>query len=380
MERIYLDNNATTRLDPRVLIAMMPYLENRYGNASSLHWFGQEARRGMDLARQQVADLLGAFPEEVIFTSGGTEADNQAILGVADLLGRPGSAIVTTGIEHQAVLNSCRHLERKGFKVGYLSVDPGGRIDAAALADFLDEDTILVSVMFANNEVGTTQPVREAAAVARSRGVLFHTDAVQAAGRIPIDVEALGVDLLSISGHKIHGPKGIGALYVRRGLKSPVLIHGGHHERNRRAGTENVAAIVGFGEACRLAREHLRETAEATRLLRDRLEGGILAGIPEARINGSLENRLPNTSNISFPGIDSQVLAINLDLMGIAVSTGSACQSDVREPSYVLMAMGRTPAEASDCIRFSVGPENTAAQVDRTVETVVGLVEELDTE
>ena len=295
-------------------------------------------------------------------------------------MGRPGSGIVTTGIEHQAVLNSCRHLESRGFNVGYLPVDSGGRIDAAVLADFIDEDTILVSVMFANNEVGTIQPVRDAAAVARSRGVLFHTDAVQAAGRIPINVDALGVDLMSISGHKIHGPKGIGALYVRRGLKSPVLMHGGHHERNRRAGTENVAAIVGFGEACRLAREHLNEAAEATRLLRDRLEGGILAGIPEARVNGSLEYRLPNTSNISFPGTDSQMLAINLDLMGIAVSTGSACQSDVREPSYVLMAMGRTPAEASDCIRFSVGTGNSTAEVERTVETVVSLVKDLGTE
>ena len=377
MERIYFDNNATTRLAPRVLRAMMPYLENRFGNASSLHWFGQEARRGMDLARQRVADLIGASPEEIVFTSGGTEADNQAVLGVADLSGRPGCKIVTTGIEHQAVLSSCRHLERKGFAVSYLPVDSEGRIDPAALAGLLDEDTILVSVMFANNEVGAIQPVREAAAVARSKGVLFHTDAVQAAGRIPIDVEALGVDFLSVSGHKIHGPKGIGALFVRRGLTSPVLIRGGHHERNRRAGTENVPAIVGFGEACRLSKERLSETAAATRMLRDRLEEGILARTPGARVNGCPQNRLPNTSNISFPGLDSQLLAINLDLMGIAVSTGSACQSEVREPSYVLMAMGRTPEDASDCIRFSLGPENTASEVDRAVDAVAGLAEEL---
>jgi cysteine desulfurase len=380
VKRIYFDNNATTRLDPRVLGAMMPYLENRFGNASSIHWFGQEARRGMDLARQRVADLVGASPEEIVFTSGGTEADNQAVMGLADLLGRPGSRIVTTGIEHQAVLSSCRHLERKGFAVSYLPVDSDGRIAPAALAALLDDDTILVSIMFANNEVGSIQPVREAAAVARSKGVLFHTDAVQAAGRIPIDVEALGVDFLSISGHKIHGPKGIGALFVRRGLTSPVLIHGGHHEKNRRAGTENVAAIVGFGEACSLAKERLGEAAAATRILRDRLEAGILERIPGVRINGCPHNRLSNTSNISFPGLDSQLLAITLDLMGIAVSTGSACQSEVREPSYVLTAMGRTPEEASDCIRFSLGPENTVAEVDRTVDAVAGLAKELRTE
>lgn len=380
MDRIYFDNNATTRLDPQVLGAMMPYFEGRYGNASSLHWFGQEARRGMDLARQRVAELIGALPEEIVFTSGGTEADNQAILGTADMCGRAGGRLITTPIEHQAVLNSCRHLERKGFKMSCLPVDSAGRIDPAALADMLDDDTILVSVMCANNEVGTIQPVREAAAAARSKGVLFHTDAVQAAGRLPIDVEFLGVDFLSVSGHKIHGPKGIGALYVRRGRTAPLLMHGGHHERNRRAGTENVAAIVGFGEACRLAKERLDAAAAGTRMLRDRLEEGILARVPGARVNGSLDGRLPNTSNISFPGADSRLLAINLDLMGIAVSTGSACQSEVHEPSYVLLAMGRTPEEASDCIRFSLGPENTVSEVDRVVDAVAGLVEELRSE
>jgi cysteine desulfurase len=375
MKHIYFDNNATTRLHPEVLEEMLPYLRDNYGNPSSVHWFGQEARRGIDRAREYVADFIGASADEIVFTSGGTEADNQAILGIADALGKPGSRIMSTVIEHQAVLNSCYHLEKKGFAVTYLPVDSQGCINLPALADSIDNDVILISVMLANNEVGAIQPVREAAAMAKSRGILFHTDAVQAAGRIPLDVGQLGVDLLSLSGHKLHGPKGSGALFVRSGIHEPTLIHGGHHERRRRAGTENVAAIVGFGQACRLAGQRLKETNRITRALRDRLEEGIVERVPRVTVNGRAERRLPNTSNVSFEAVDSQLLAMNLDLMGIAVSTGSACQSDTREPSYVLSAMGCTLDQASSCIRFSLCADNTAEEVDSVLEALPELVE-----
>jgi cysteine desulfurase len=377
MKRIYLDNNATTRLHPEVLDEMLPYLVEFYGNPSSIHWFGQEARRGIDRARQRVADFIGASPDEIVFTSGGTEADNQALLGIADIVGKPGSRIITTAIEHQAVLNSCRCLENKGFAVTYLPVDSRGRIDLEAFAESIDDDVVLVSIMLANNEVGTVQPVREAAEIARSRGILFHTDAVQAAGRIPMDVGWLGVDLLSISGHKFHGPKGCGALYVRSGVAGPVLIHGGHHERRRRAGTENVAAIVGFGQACRLAGMRLEETNRAVGSLRDRLEEGILDRVAGVKVNGCAKHRLPNTSNMSFDGVDGQLLAMNLDLVGIAASTGSACQSDTHEPSYVLSAMGCSTGQALSCIRFSLSADNTAEEIESVIEALPGLVEGL---
>jgi cysteine desulfurase len=377
MKRIYFDNNATTRLHPDVLEEMLPYLRDNYGNASSIHWLGQEARRAMDLAREHVAGFIAASPDEIVFTSGGTEADNQAILGIANLLGKPGSRIITTAVEHQAVLNSSRQLEKNGFRVTYLSVDSQCRIDLQALADSIDDDVILISVMLANNEVGAIQPVREAAQIARSRGILFHTDAVQAAGKIPLDVRCLGVDLLSMSAHKFHGPKGCGALFVRSGVHGPVLIHGGHQERNGRAGTENVAAIVGFGQACRFAGLGLEENSRLTESLRDRLEKGIVERVSRVKINGRKAHRLPNTLNVSFEGVDNQMLAMNLDLMGIAVSTGSACQSETREPSYVLSAMGCTVDQASSCIRFSLGSDNTAEEVDIVLEALTELVEGL---
>ncbi len=377
MKHIYFDNNATTQLHHEVLQEMLPYLRDHYGNPSSIHWFGQDARRGMDRAREYVADFIGASADEIVFTSGGTEADNQAILGIADVLGKPGSRIITTAIEHQAVLNSCRHLEKKGFVVTYLSVDSQGCINLPALADSIDDDVILISVMLANNEVGAIQPVREAAEMAKSRGILFHTDAVQAAGRIPLDVRQLGADLLSLSGHKFHGPKGCGALFVRSGINGPVLIHGGHHERRRRAGTENVAAIVGFGQACRFAGQRLKETNRITRSLRDRLEEGIVERVPRVTVNGRAEHRLPNTLNVSFEAVDGQLLAMNLDLMGIAVSTGSACQSETREPSHVLSAMGCSLDQASSCIRFSLSADNTAEEVDSVLRALPELVEGL---
>ncbi len=377
MERIYFDHNATTPVHPSVLEAMLPYFRERFGNPSSLHSFGQESRRALDRARDYVADLIGAFPDEIVFTSGGTEADNQALAGTAARFGAPYNRIITSAIEHQAVLNTCRYLESKGSRVNYLPVDREGRIDLQALRDLIDDEVILISVMFGNNEVGTVQPVREAAEIAKNKGILMHTDAVQAAGKIPLDVRELGVDLLSLSGHKIQGPKGVGALFVARGRQAPVLLHGGHHERQRRAGTENVPAIVGFGEACRLAKKDLTENRRTTELLRDRLEEGILNSVPEVLINSCPDHRLPNTLNVSFPGVDGQMLVMNLDLMGIAVSTGSACQAESREPSYVLTAMGRDADQASNCIRFSLGPANTAAEVARVLEAVAHLAREL---
>lgn len=377
MKRIYFDHNATTEVHPTVLEAMLPYLKERYGNPSSLHWLGQEARRALDRAREQVAALINASPDEIVFTSGGTEADNQALIGIADYFGAPYNRIITTSIEHQAVLNTCLHLEEKGFRVDYLPVDGEGRIDLQQLEERLDDEVVLISIMFGNNEVGTLEPIVEAAAIARSRGILFHTDAVQAAGRIPLDVQELGVDLLSLSGHKINGPKGSGALFVSRGMQPPVILRGGHHEHQRRAGTENVPAIVGFGEACRLAKRGLVENSRTTGLLRDRLEEGIVRAVPEILINGCAKHRLPNTLNVSFSRVDAQLLAMNLDLMGVAVSTGSACQAESREPSYVLLAMGRDHEQASNCLRFSLGPENTAAEVDQVVAMLAHLVTEL---
>jgi cysteine desulfurase len=374
LKRIYLDNNATTRLHPEVLEEMLPYLGGHYGNPSSIHWFGQEARRGMDRARERVANLIGASADEIVFTSGGTEADNHALLGIADAAGRPGGRIITTAVEHQAVLNSCRYLEKKGFVVTYLPVDGQGRLDVGTLADSIADDVILISVMLANNEVGTVQPVQEAAALAKSRGILFHTDAVQAVGRIPIDVRQLGIDLLSLSGHKFNGPKGCGALFVRSGITGPVLIHGGHHERGKRAGTENVAGIVGMGAACRLAGMRIKETNLIAGRLRDRLEEGVLKRVAGIKVNGCPEHRLPNTLNVSFDGVDGQLLAMNLDLAGIAVSTGSACQAGMSEPSYVLSAMGCSTAQATNCLRFSLGADNTEEEVDSVLETLPELV------
>ncbi|HYA40512.1 MAG TPA: cysteine desulfurase family protein [Syntrophobacteraceae bacterium] len=377
MKHIYFDNNSTTRLHPDVLEEMLPYLRDTYGNASSIHWFGQEARRGMDRAREQVANLIGASSDEIVFTSGGTEADNQALIGIADAVGKPGSRIITTAVEHQAVMNSCRFLEKKGLSVTYLSVDSQGRIDLGTLADSIGDDVILISIMLANNEVGTVQPVREAAELAKSKGILFHTDAVQAVGRIPVDVRELGVDLLSLSGHKFHGPKGCGALFVRSGIPGPVLIHGGHHERRRRAGTENVAAIAGLGRACSIAAARLEDSSFFVGSLRDRLEKGITERVSGIKVNTCREHRLPNTLNVSFEGVDGQLLAMNLDLVGIAVSTGSACQSDTREPSYVLLAMGCSVGQATGCLRFSLSADNTGEEIDRVIDVLPDLVEGL---
>jgi cysteine desulfurase len=377
MDPIYLDHNATTQPDPVVVAEMLPCLQTVYGNPSSMHGFGQEARRVLDVARQRVASLIGATPEEIIFTSGGTEANNHALWGAAEALGRPGSHIVTTAVEHEAVLNPCRRLEKAGYRVTYVTPDRDGKIVPADVAAAMTAGTVLVSVMLANNEVGTVEPLREIAEIAHACGAWVHTDAVQAVGKIPVDVNDLRVDLLSFSAHKLHGPKGIGALYVRQGLDIGAFILGGSHERQRRAGTENIPAIAGFGKACELAGQRLAETQVRLRGLSARLERGILERLPQARSHGRPELRLPNTVSIGFPGVNADHLAVNLDIQGIAVSTTAACSSSRKTPSHVLLAMGSTPEEATSTIRFSLGMANTEQQIDRVVDVVVQTVRQL---
>jgi len=380
MNRIYLDHNATTRPDPAVREEMLSCLDDVYGNPSSLHSFGQEAQRVVDRSRKRAAKLIGAAPDEIIFTSGGTEANNLAVCGIAGSLGDRKRHIITTTIEHQALLHPCGYLERQGFEVTYLPVDENGLVDPQDLTSALREDTALVSVMLANNDVGTIQPLAEVCSIAGAREVLVHTDAVQAVGKIPVSVEKLGVDMLSFSGHKLYGPKGIGALYVRRGSPLTPLLYGGHQERRLRPGTENVPAMAGLGKACELAATRLDDHYQLVRGLRDRFERAILAQVEGARINGHPTLRLSNTSNVSFAGVEGEMLAINLDLFGIAVSTGAACSAADHEPSHVLLAMGRSAEEALTSVRFSFGPENTAEDVDYVAELVGHIVGHLRSE
>jgi len=368
---IYADYNATTPLDPEVRAAMNEALDVTFGNPSSIHSAGQAARRLVDRARAQVAGLIGAAPDEIIFTSGGTEADNLAVLGVADAATARG--IVTSAVEHKAVLDPCKYLQAKGHSVAFLPVDRDGRVDLAALEAAVKTDVALVSLMLANNDTGTIQPVAEAAQTAKAAGVLVHTDAVQAAGKLPIDVNKLGVSLLSCSSHKIHGPKGAGALFVRRGVHLTPLAYGGRQERTLRPGTENVPAIVGFGKACELARARLDADARRVAELRDHFEKQILARISGTRVNGGGQ-RLPNTTNIAFPQLDGEAITINLDMLGMAVSTGAACSSADKTPSHVLLAMGQTAAEARSSVRFSFGRDTTDEEVDRATNLVVQAV------
>ncbi|MBK8481653.1 MAG: cysteine desulfurase [Proteobacteria bacterium] len=382
LDAVYLDHNATTPLDPRVLQAMMPYLAGGAGNASSLHRLGQRARQAVDVARQQVAALIGASPDEVFFVSGGTEADNWALrAGVAAAagardLGGP-AQLVTTTVEHSAVLQTAERLRAQGVTVTLVEVDAAGRVDPEAFAAALTPKTALVSVMLANNDVGTIQPVAAIAALARQAGVWIHSDAVQAVGKIAVDVRTLEVDLLALSAHKLGGPQGAGALFVRRGLRLPPLLEGGGQERGRRGGTENVAAIVGFGRAAELARSEWAEGARRTAELRERLELGLLARIPRLTINGREAPRLPNTLSVSCAGVDGLDLVLNLDLAGVAASTGAACSSGRVAPSHVLRAMGRDAATAREALRLSLGASNSEGEIDRTIEVMAEAVARL---
>jgi cysteine desulfurase len=376
MSRAYFDHNATTPPDPAVIEAVARALAEDFGNASSVHHFGQRAKALLDEARSSVAELIGAEPAEIVFTSGGTESDNFALRGAAEALESTGKRhIVTSSIEHEAVLNTVKALVKRGWTSTLLPVDATGIIAPGALAAALTRQTAIVSVMHANNEIGTIQPIADLAAIAHEHGALMHTDAVQSVGKIPVDVRALGVDLLTLSAHKFNGPKGAGALWIRRGTRLISTMTGGKHERNRRGGTENVPGIAGMGVAARLAKGKL--SAEATRIaaLRDRLEAGILQRVSGTVVNGAREPRVPNTTNISFDGVEAESLLIALDLEGFAVSTGSACSSGTLEPSHVLRAMNLPSHRTQNSIRFSLGAGNTEAQVDALVAklpTVVG--------
>lgn len=376
--RIYLDHNATTPLHPQVLEAMFPYLRENYGNASSIHAEGRAARTAIDRARTQVAKLLGANDNEIYFTSGGTESNNLAIRGVVELADREKGRLVTSSVEHHAVLRPMQRLSEQGFELSILPVDKYGSVNPEDLQHSLAAgNTLLVSVIAANNEVGTLQPMEELGNICRQAGIIFHVDAVQAVGRIKIDLRCLPVELLSISGHKIYGPKGIGALYVRRGVKLQPQLFGGSHERGFRAGTENAAGIVGLGEACELAGAESGQHNRQIRLLRDSLWEGLQKKLDGVHLNGHPENRLVNTLNVSFEGVEGEALLLNLDLKGIACSSGSACASGSLEPSHVLTAMGVPPELAQASVRFSLGRDNTAEQIERAVEVVARVVSHL---
>jgi len=378
MKRVYLDNNATTRMREGVLEAMLPYFKENFGNASSIHQFGRTTRLAVDKARQAVARLLGASsPEEIIFTSGGTESDNFAIKGVAHALRNKGNHIITSAIEHSAVLNAARALEKDGYKVTYLPVDEYGLVRPDDLKRAISDKTTLISVMYANNEIGTIEPVNEIGAIAKERGIYFHTDAVQAIGKAALEVKSLPVDLLSMSAHKIYGPKGVGAIYIRKGTKIDAIMHGGHHEMNKRAGTENVPGLVGLGVAAELAEREAAEEIGRLRNLRDYLYSGIASRIPHTRLNGHPEKRLPNTVNIGFRYLEGESIMLNLDMEGVAVSTGSACTSGTLEPSHVLTAMGIDPADAQGSIRFSLGRDNTKEDMDYVLTVLPPIIQRL---
>jgi cysteine desulfurase len=382
MQRIYLDHNATTPVDPAVIEAMLPYFSGEFGNASSIHTFGQRARAAVETAREQVAALLDARPQEIVFTSGGTESDNHAIFGVASTSFTSSASstsphIVTTSIEHEAVLNSCQELERQRVAVTYLPVSRDGLIDLEDLRKAIRPETVLITVMHANNELGAVQPVTEIGCIAAEHDIYFHSDAVQSVGKVPVNVKASQVDLLSLSGHKLYAPKGIGALYIKGGTRLRQLLYGGHHQRGFRPGTENVAAIVGLGKAAEIARLSLAEDAVRISALRDSLEQGLLARVPDSRANAARAPRTPNTCNITFDGIEGEALIIALDLKGLACSTGAACSSGAVEPSHVLTAIGLPPAEARASVRFSLGRHTNAAEIDTALEIVPAAVAQL---
>ena len=377
MDRIYMDNAATTAVSPEVLQAMLPYFTDIYGNPSSIHSTGRDARRAVDAARKQVAAAIGAQPTEIYFTAGGSESDNWAIKGTAFAKRAKGNHIITSQIEHHAVLHTCAWLDKQGFEVTYLPVDEFGRVRVEDVEKAITDKTILISIMAANNEIGTLQPITEIGKLAKSRGILFHTDAVQAMGAIPIDVNAMNIDMLSMSGHKFHGPKGIGVLYVRKGVHPDIFMHGGAQERGQRAGTENLAGIVGIGKAIELATQNLEANAARMSRLRDKLIDGILSEIPDVRLNGHRTERLPNNVNVSIRYIEGEAMLLRLDLAGIAGSSGSACTSGSLDPSHVLLAIGLPHEIAHGSLRLSLGTDTTEEQVDEVLRVLPGIVKDL---
>lgn len=382
-KKIYLDNSATTRVDPEVVQAMLPYFTEFYGNASSTHQWGQRAKQAMEEARYQVAQLINATSTEIVFTSGGTEADNLAVKGIAEAHANKGKHIITSQFEHPAILNSCKYLESLGWQVTYLPVYREGIVRVEDVQSALTEETVLISVMQVNNELGTIQPIKTLGDLVKERRAAgqkhlhLHTDAVQSVGKIPVDVRDLGVDLLSLSGHKIHAPKGVGALFVRRGVRLQAQAHGGHHERDRRAGTESVPMVVALGKACELERLHLQEFMTRVGGLRDYLETELLKRIPNISRNGDAECRVPHIANFNFDHCEGEGLMISLDLKGIAVSTGSACASGSIEPSHVLTAIGLNHETGRGTLRFSLGKETTKGEIDYVLETLPTVVEKL---
>lgn len=377
MKLLYFDHNATTPTDKRVLDAMLPYFNEKFANPSSIYGFAQRAHKSIDEAREKVARLLHAKPEEIVFTSGGTESNNLAIKGVAYANKKKGNHIITSTIEHPAVLNTCKWLEEQGYEVTYISVDRYGIIDLNELKDAVTDRTILITVMHANNEIGTIEPLRDIAEIAKENGVYFHTDAVQSVGKLSTDVAELGVDFLSLSGHKLYGPKGMGALYLKKGTKIDPLVHGGHHEMNRRAGTENVPGIIGLGKACEIAASEMESEVKELKRLRDKLSKGLTDRIDDVIVNGHPEHRLAGTLNISFKYVEGESILLSLDNEGIAVSTGSACATGSLEPSHVLTAIGLPPEVAQSSIRFSLGRDNTEKDVDRVLDVLRPIVKKL---
>lgn len=376
--RVYLDHSATTPVDPEVAALMMTYYTEKYGNPSSVHSFGREAKQALEQARSQVAELIGATPQEVTFTSGGTEADNLAILGTAEALRKKGKHIITSCIEHHAVLETCEYLGKNGFDLTVIPVNEEGILLVEDVLKAIRPDTILISVMHANNEVGSIQPIAEIGKLAKEHGITFHVDAVQSLGKIPINVLEMNVDLLTISSHKIYGPKGVGALYIRKGVRIVPLVHGGGQEKRRRSGTENTPGIIGFGKACVLAGQRMADDAKHQTQLRDKLMNGILERIEYVKVNGPLgEKRLPNNVNVSIRYVEGESLLLSLDMLGIAASSGSACTSGSLDPSHVLLAMGLIHEIAHGSLRFSLGRQNTEAEIDYLLEQLPKIVERL---
>lgn len=377
MRKIYFDHSATTPVHPEVAADMLEYMTEKFGNPSSIHVFGREARKAVDAARAKVAALIGAEPNEIFFTSGGTEADNLAIKGVAFANRKKGNHIITSGIEHHAILHTCEYLEKQGFQVTYLPVDQYGMVSLEDVKQAITDKTILISIMYANNEVGTIQPIAEIGKIAKEKGIYFHTDAVQAVGNYPINVKEDHIDLLTMSGHKFNAPKGVGALYIRRGVRLEAVQHGGAHERNMRAGTENVPGIVGLGKAAEIAKNDLAEKMAHLKQLRDKLISGIMEKVPHTQLNGHPTQRMPGNVNFSFHFIEGESLLLNLDLKGIAASSGSACTSGSLDPSHVLLAMGLTHEVAHGSLRITMGRGNTEADIDYCLEVLPEIVERL---